>query len=137
MRQIPLIDNIKIDEKTGCWIFLGTKYQGGYGQVCFMGRKIGAHRLSAHLWLGFDLNDRRCVLHRCDNPPCVNPKHLFIGTHKDNIQDSIAKGRFFKSIQTHCKRGHLLFGSNLQPYGIRHGIRRCLMCIKEYRKKYV
>lgn len=54
---------------------------------------VTAHRLAAHLWLGFDLNDPRFVLHRCDNPPCFNPDHLFIGTVQDNQADMAAKGR--------------------------------------------
>jgi hypothetical protein len=57
-------------------------------------KKYYVHRLAAHLWLGLDLDSRVCVLHRCDNPPCFNPDHLFLGTQSDNLRDSISKGRF-------------------------------------------
>jgi len=46
-----------------------------------------------HLWHGHPLNGNLCVLHRCDNPPCCNPEHLFLGTIKDNVHDMYKKGR--------------------------------------------
>ena len=51
------------------------------------------HRLSAWLWSGFDLGSGLNVLHRCDNPPCFNPEHLFVGTQSQNMNEMLAKGR--------------------------------------------
>jgi hypothetical protein len=52
------------------------------------------HRLSAHAFLGFDLRSCLFVCHKCDNPPCFNPNHLFVGTNADNLRDMASKGRW-------------------------------------------
>jgi hypothetical protein len=76
---------------SGCWLWMGGVQSKGYGLMNFRGRKWYAHRLALHL-SGRDPGDL-CVLHRCDNPPCVNPDHLRIGTSADNTLDMIRKGR--------------------------------------------
>lgn len=81
------------DEETGCWLFTGTVTSNGYGHITFNGRSEYAHRLSAVLFLDFDLNSGLCVMHTCDRPPCFNPEHLTIGTQGDNMRDAAAKGR--------------------------------------------
>lgn len=80
----------------GCWEWNGTYRGKGYGVMAVGGIQGGVytHRLSAHLYHDFELDSDRYVLHRCDNPRCCNPEHLFIGTAKDNLYDCIAKGRF-------------------------------------------
>ena len=83
-------------EESGCWIWSGTRNQRGYGQLLIGGRKghwTAAHRVSMHLYQGFDLESPLLVCHHCDNPPCVNPEHLFIGTQSDNTIDRERKGR--------------------------------------------
>lgn len=82
----------KVLKTDGCWLWTGGGTRTGYGTFYIEGRMQGAHVASWKLTYG-PLTDRLCVLHKCDNPKCVRPDHLFIGTYKDNTQDMIAKGR--------------------------------------------
>ena len=83
----------KVDKSDDCWEWIGYREKSNYGRVSFRGNnKVLAHRASWILTNG-DIPDGLCVLHECDNPPCVNPNHLFLGTHKDNARDRDEKGR--------------------------------------------
>jgi hypothetical protein len=82
-----------IDTITNCWNFTKRLNWAGYGQINWAGKTFRVHRVSAALFLKFDITSKLCVLHKCDNPTCFNPEHLFIGTIKDNVHDSIKKGR--------------------------------------------
>lgn len=88
-----ILTRIKRDSTTGCWLWQGGRDGCHYGRLTLQGRSLAAHRLSAHLWKGFDLASKLYVCHICDTPPCCNPDHLFIGTQKDNMTDSLRKGR--------------------------------------------
>jgi hypothetical protein len=77
----------------GCWPWTGGKKHDGYGILRIFGRHEGAHRASWILTNGPIDDASIFVCHRCDNPPCVNPAHLFLGTHLDNMRDMIRKGR--------------------------------------------
>lgn len=80
----------KVDRSGECWEWTSQRNGGGYGLFSLNGKPVYAHRLSYYLSNGvFD----GFVLHKCDNPPCVNPEHLFVGTHQDNMDDMYAKGR--------------------------------------------
>jgi hypothetical protein len=81
---------VRIDDVDACWIWEGSRQPRGYGLFCNGGVEL-AHRI---VWLlEFGAMPDLCVLHHCDNPPCVNPAHLFLGTHGDNNRDRSAKGR--------------------------------------------
>lgn len=82
----------KINAETGCWEWVST-FSKGYGQIRMSGKYLYAHRVAYELFKG-PITDGLLVCHKCDNPRCVNPEHLFLGTHRDNVVDSINKGRF-------------------------------------------
>jgi hypothetical protein len=75
-----------------CIEHLGYKNEHGYGWVTFRGKNMVASR-RAWIIANGEIPDGMKVLHRCDNPACVNPEHLFLGTQKDNVHDMINKGR--------------------------------------------
>lgn len=79
-----------------CWVWMGYKHPSGYGQFSIKHKSIRAHRFSYIMKHG-KIPDDMIICHKCDNPSCVNPDHLFAGTHTDNIIDSIKKGRRFNS----------------------------------------
>lgn len=79
--------------ENGCWEWVGPRNIGGYGSVPRTRHGTGvAHRVAWEREHG-PIPDGMLVCHSCDNPPCVNPSHLFLGTHRDNTNDKIAKGR--------------------------------------------
>lgn len=78
--------------ETGCWIWTGSLNKTGYGQFGVGGKAVLAHRMSYELFKG-PIPKGMHILHSCDNPSCVNPDHLFLGTHQDNMDDKVAKNR--------------------------------------------
>ena len=85
----------KVDKSAACWIWTGATARFGYGHFRDKGWRSSptpAHRFSWVLLHG-PVPAKLCVLHSCDNPPCVRPQHLFLGTKKTNTHDMIAKGR--------------------------------------------
>jgi hypothetical protein len=79
-----------------CWTWTGGRTSKGYGRIRVGNLTTTAHRVSYKLYVA-DIPDGMIVCHRCDNPPCVNPDHLFVGTHGDNMKDKVQKGRLKKS----------------------------------------
>jgi hypothetical protein len=93
----------RVDTSGDCWEWQGARVSKGYGSLAIEGRAATAHRRSWELTYG-PIPTGMHVLHRCDNPPCVRPDHLWLGTNTENVYDSMAKGR----------RDHLT-GSRLPP----------------------
>ena len=83
---------VNIKDLLDCWEWTATKTPNGYGQFTVDRKKIQTHRLAWEFTYG-KIPEGLCVLHKCDNKACVNPAHLFIGTHNDNMQDMIKKNR--------------------------------------------
>ncbi|MCK4498902.1 HNH endonuclease [Candidatus Babeliales bacterium] len=81
--------------KSSCWLWRGELVGAGYGRLRMKEKSIRAHRFSWEFHYGTIPKDMN-VLHKCDNPPCVNPKHLWLGTQNDNIIDSVRKERSCK-----------------------------------------
>ena len=97
----PVIDerfHDRISKKVdGCWIWIAARTSAGYGEIRIDGRLHYVHRLSWEIANGESIPEGMCVLHVCDHPACVNPSHLFLGTHGDNIRDARAKDRIGKT----------------------------------------
>jgi hypothetical protein len=86
----------KVDKSGDCWLWTGSKMKG-YGHIGTGYRYEGtktylAHRISWNIHFG-DIPEGMCVLHKCNNPSCVNPSHLYLGTQKDNANDREIGGR--------------------------------------------
>lgn len=82
-------------ELGSCWTWNGATAPGGYGKIGgggHSGKTLRASRISWQIHFG-DITESLCVLHRCDNPECTNPVHLFLGTKKENLEDMTNKGR--------------------------------------------
>lgn len=85
-------DRVRLVPDTGCWEWTGPRNACGYGTTNVENRSALAHRVAWELLRG-PIPDGLLVCHKCDNPPCCNPDHLFLGTQADNMQDAARKGR--------------------------------------------
>lgn len=89
----------RVQKSDGCWIWTGNRTYQGYGSTYnagyYEGKREGAHRIAYRLTYG-DFPKELLVCHHCDNPPCVRPDHLFLGSNKDNLLDAKNKGRLPK-----------------------------------------
>ena len=87
---------------SGCWEWTGARQLSGlpYGRLSIHGRARLAHRAAWAAWVG-EIPPRTMVLHRCDNPPCCNPDHLFLGNQSENMKDAFAKGRIRRAGEYH------------------------------------
>jgi DNA-binding Xre family transcriptional regulator len=83
----------KVDRSGDCWLWTGARRPLGYGALKVDGHVLHAHRVAYELVYG-EIPAELVVLHTCDNPPCVNPAHLRLGTRSDNTRDMYAKGRY-------------------------------------------
>lgn len=116
-----------------CWPWLGSQQKPmGYGHWTWWdgerGRSTTAHRKAWQLTNG-PIPEGMMVLHSCDNPPCCNPAHLWLGTHADNMADKVAKGRqsrLGRPVATHCKHGHEFTPETEVTF--KGGFRTCRIC---------
>jgi hypothetical protein len=103
-------------QPNGCLLFPGNPSQR-YPQVSYQGRLVTAHRLAYELHFGL-VTGGLCVLHKCDTPRCCEPSHLFLGTHRDNMRDAMAKGRM-RTAKPKARRPR-----NKWPIGDAHPMRK-------------
>ena len=85
-----------------CWLWTGSFFQSGYGRFSINQKVHRAHRVSYFLYNG-NITNKFYICHKCDNPKCVNPKHLYQGTAKDNSKDMCEKGRSGRRSKTKSK----------------------------------
>ena len=125
--SIPAADRFwsKVEKGPSCWEWKAGKIPQGYGEFWYRGKGWRAPRAAWMFTHGKEPPREMHVCHTCDNPGCVRPDHLFLGTQKDNIQDCVSKGRQANARKTHCIHGHPYSGSNLFFKG---GSRECREC---------
>ena len=122
--MIPVIDRFlnKVKKTDSCWIWTSGRNNKGYGWF-WDGEKIdGSHRFSYRYYNG-TIGEHLCVCHKCDNPSCVNPEHLFVATQSDNLKDMYEKNR----------------GRTMDTYlrGEKHGCAKLLnIQVKQIREEY-
>lgn len=92
LKAFDRLFNMTAIQENGCWNFTGYKDKYGRGAFGYRGSSHVAPRIS-YLLTKDDIPSGICVLHSCDNPSCINPEHLFLGTQMDNVHDMIIKGR--------------------------------------------
>jgi len=133
------MSNVIPEPNSGCWLWVGTPASRGYGRFNSASTgEVKAHRAAMTLLVG-PIPDGMLVCHKCDNPPCVNPQHLFIGTVSDNMRDAVSKGRIpmianpdpWNKKLTACKRGHVFSEENTRRLGLNNERRECLTCKRE------
>ena len=122
-----------------CWIYTAGKRTNGYGTISYKGKDTTVHRLSMHIWKGFDLNSEKLILHdiKCISKACFNYDHLREGNHSNNAEDHIKSGKFrnHNTEKTHCKRGHEFTLENTRVVGNTRECKKCAILMQQKRRK--
>lgn len=113
--------------ENGCWEYLGTKNQQGYGFMNYRGKPWALHRLTLTIAKG-PIPPKHKACHNCDFPPCCNPDHLNAETDAENTRQSVERGRHSKIQNTHCPAGHSF--ADHGRVGETTGWRTCGMCLR-------
>lgn len=111
-----------------CWPWRGKPGARGYGTFSFDNLRRRATHISLELSGKPRPSPRHGACHTCDNPPCVNPAHLWWGDQSENLRDALAKKRLPHALKTHCRLGHPLSGDNLLLH--KEGWRQCRKCTR-------
>lgn len=115
------------EDEAGCWLWTGSRFPTGYGQVAIAGASMYAHRLVYMICIG-EIEEGLHTDHLCRNPPCCNPAHLEPVTCRENIMRSPIHPAAINARKTHCKAGHPLSGDNLAINA--NGRRVCRACAR-------
>lgn len=125
-----------VDKANDCWLWMKSTTAGGYGQTFWRGKRgARTHRVAWELTYG-PIPEGIHVLHACDNPPCVRPDHLHLGTHAQNMKEASDRKRFRSPRRqwTECPHGHPFDEAN--TYIDPRGWRRCKTCSLEAARRY-
>ncbi len=122
---LRFLSRVYPEPNTGCWLWGGAFDKDGYGNFSLNRKPVRAHRLSYQIFKGDTGNN--LVLHTCDVACCVNPDHLFLGTHQDNIDDKVRKNR--------CAKGERSGNAKLNETQVRE-IRLSNDSLRKLGKKY-
>lgn len=131
-----------------CIIWWKGFFANGYGVIKRRGKTMKAHRMIYEECFGM-IPEGMVVRHTCDNPPCVNPAHLLLGTPKDNMRDKMERGRagmVGRKPKTHCKHGHEYTPENTRyadkPHKnwkgekVTYRARQCKTCLRQAQKRW-
>lgn len=122
------LSKVDVSDLSGCWIWTAYCNEFGYGVFSIKRKPVYAHRVSWANWIG-EIPENKLILHKCDNPKCIRPDHLFLGNQTDNMRDMARKKRGNMGKKTHCPKGHELSKNNLiQSRFKKTGYRSCLTC---------
>jgi hypothetical protein len=124
----------------GCWEWIASSSSRGYGEIWdgAAGKNRKATHVSWELAHGKPFPAGMYACHSCDNPACVNPEHIFVGSQKDNLRDASDKKRLPAQSKTHCKSGHPLSGANMRtiPNSNGRARRQCIQCDEKRKRDY-